>query len=386
LFLDALRHRPHPTHTTVERAVKYAEQLQPRRVFFTHMCHDLGHEKTEAALPGHIRLAYDGLEIAVQAECNRVARSLSEAAGFGPSAVAIGVFDGVHTGHQELLKATVKAARELGAKPTVLTFDPHPACVVAPDRAPKLLYPVDERCRLLKQYGIEQILVLPFTKEVAQLPPEDFAEGILAAGLHPRAVIVGETFRFGYRQGGNVNTLREFGAKSGFEIRAIPAVRRRGVVVSSSEIRKMVEIGAVEKSGRLLGRPYSLSGDVVKGHGIGHKQTVPTLNLSTSAELLPMRGVYVTRTSDLDDERKWNSITNIGVRPTFGGDLAMSIETFLLSPFSEPTPSRIKVEFLRRVREERKFETPEALKSQIMRDVGRAQALFRRLAKAGLSL
>ena len=154
----------------------------------------------------------------------------------------------------------------------------------------------------------------------------------------------------------------------------------RRLVVSTSEVRTRIEGGEVSLAGRLLERPYALSGDVVPGHGVGSKQTVPTLNLHTEAPVLPHNGVYITRTTDPETGRRWNSITNIGIRPTFGGD-KLTIETFLLDAFDGATPSRIRVEFLRRVRDERKFESPEALKSQILRDVGRAQAYFRRLAR-----
>jgi riboflavin kinase/FMN adenylyltransferase len=311
----------------------------------------------------------------------RVARSLPEANGFGPSAVAVGNFDGVHAGHRRLLQATVQVARETGVRPTVLTFDPHPICVVAPERAPRLLTSLDERCALIAQQGVEQILVLPFTPQVARMTPEAFVTWVLRDGLRAKAAVVGENFRFGHKQSGDARTLIELGARSGFETRIVAAVRLRGRPVSASEVRSRIEAGQVALAARLLERPYALTGDIVHGHGIGSKQTVPTLNLSTQAEVLPKEGVYLTRTEDLDSQRRWNSITNIGHRPTFGGDIALSIETFLLDPFDGVTPARIRLEFLRRVRDERKFPDPSALKSQIRRDVGRAQAYFRRLGK-----
>jgi riboflavin kinase / FMN adenylyltransferase len=166
----------------------------------------------------------------------------------------------------------------------------------------------------------------------------------------------------------------------GFETRLLAPVKWRGLVISTSEVRTRVQNGEVSLAARLLERPYALSGDVVPGHGVGSKQTVPTLNLRTQAQVLPRNGVYISRTTDPDTTRVWNSITNIGVRPTFDGD-ALTIETFLLDPFDGKTPPRIRVEFLRRVRDERKFESPEALKRQILYDVGRAQAYFRRLAR-----
>jgi riboflavin kinase/FMN adenylyltransferase len=380
LFLDALRHRPHPTHSTVERSLEWVEELKPRRAFFTHICHDLPHEQTEQAFPPNVHLAYDGLELEVEPATVRIARSIEEAAGFGPSALSIGNFDGVHAGHQELFRQVTAAARENALHPAVLTFDPHPACVVAPQRVPKLLSTPEERAALMGQEGIEQVLILPFTAETAQLTPEEFVRRIVVGVLGARIVLVGASFRFGQKQAGDTRVLTELGARYGFETRIVDAVKCRGRVVSSSGLRRAIESGNVALACRLLNRPYALAGDVVPGHGIGARQTVPTLNLHTPAEALPRDGVYLTRTHDQDRGRRWNSVTNIGHRPTFGGG-ELSIETFLLDPLEDPPPARIRIEFLRRVRDERKFESPEALKAQILRDVGRAQAFFRRLAR-----
>jgi len=312
----------------------------------------------------------------------RVARSLEEAAAFEPVAVTIGNFDGVHTGHHELLREVARAAREKGLQPAVLTFDPHPASIVAPQRAARLLTTQAERCAVLAREGIEYVLVLPFTRDVAHWTPEQFVERVLVHGLRARAVIVGDNFRFGHGQAGDVKVLAQLGQRYGFETRVVTPVKWRGRAVSSSEIRRAVEAGKVALAARLLGRPYATVGEVVPGHGIGSKQTVPTLNLRTHAQVLPSTGVYLTRTFDAESERSWKSITNVGFRPTFAdasGEL--TIETFLLDRLEPPAPERIRVEYLRRVREERKFESPEALKAQILRDVGRAQTFFRRVTK-----
>jgi riboflavin kinase / FMN adenylyltransferase len=294
------------------------------------------------------------------------------------SVITIGNFDGVHAGHRQLLRRVVELGREHNLKPIVLTFDPHPTRVVAPERAPRLLTTVEERIALIREQGVEEVVVLPFTEEVARLSPDAFVERIVVGELHARIVMVGDNFRFGYRQAGNIGTLSELGIRLGFQTHIVDAVRRRGRVVSSSEIRRLIEEGNVALAGRLLERPYALSGNVVSGHGIGSKQTVPTLNLSTPAEVIPGNGVYITRTRDPETDDRWDSLTNVGNRPTFGGD-GLSIETFLLSSFDGLTPGRISVEFLRRVRQERKFESAEALKQQIFHDVGRAQTFFRRL-------
>jgi riboflavin kinase / FMN adenylyltransferase len=294
------------------------------------------------------------------------------------SVITIGNFDGVHAGHRQLLRRVVELAREHNLKPAVLTFDPHPTRVVAPNRAPHLLTTVEERVALIREQGVEEVVILPFTADVARLSPEEFVEQIVVGRLHARIVMVGDNFRFGHKQAGNIKTLSELGTRFGFQTHVVDAVHRRGRIVSSSEIRRLIEEGNVAMAARLLERPYALSGDVVSGHGIGSRQTVPTLNLSTPAEVIPANGVYITCTRDLETGDRWHSITNVGNRPTFGGD-GLSIETFLLSSFDGLTPGRISVEFLRRVREERKFENAEALRQQIFRDVARAQTFFRRL-------
>ena len=310
---------------------------------------------------------------------SKVAHSLAEASAFKPCAVTIGNFDGVHLAHRQLLRLAAEAAAGAGVRPAVLTFDPHPSCVVAPERAPRLLTSLDERCELIQGEGIEHILIQPFTTDMAQLTPEEFAMRFLREGLGARCVIVGENFRFGCKQAGDTHTLTELGSRLGFEVRLLKTVEWRGRRVSSGEVRKLLAAGEVGIAGRLLERPYAISGDIVSGHGIGSKQTVPTLNLRTAAQVIPAGGVYITRTSEIDGPRRWNSITNIGYRPTFDNDDTLSIETFLLDPLAGGTPQRIRLEFLRRVREERKFESPEVLKAQILRDVGRAQTFFRRM-------
>ena len=317
----------------------------------------------------------------------RIARDVAETAGFSPSALTIGNFDGVHIGHQHLLRKTCDFAKRMGVSPTVLTFEPHPSRIVAPERTPRLLTTIDERCAWMAAEGIEQVLVLPFTMAIARLTPEEFVRDILVNALRAKIVLVGENFRFGHKQSGDAKVLTALGKQFGFEVCLAEPVTCRGQVVSSSGIRKFLDSGEAGMAWRFLGRPYSITGDVVRGRGVGSKQTVPTLNLKTSAEVLPRNGVYVTRTREIggssrSEPRQWNSISNIGVRPTFeGSDPELSIETFLLDPpfvdMPRDAPQRMVVEFLHRVRDERKFESPEALKTQIMRDVKQAKSFFR---------
>jgi riboflavin kinase/FMN adenylyltransferase len=312
----------------------------------------------------------------------QIYRSLEETpSDFGPSALTIGNFDGVHAGHRRILRRVTAIAAERGLRPSVMTFDPHPTRVVAPARAPRLMTSPEERSRIMGAEGIEQVLILPFDAAIAQLSPDEFVRQILVEKLAVKAVLVGDNFRFGHKQAGNTSVLRELGAQYGFLTETISAVTIRGALVSSSGIRGLVDNGRVARAARLLERPFSLEGAVVAGHGVGHKQTVPTLNLQPTAEVLPKVGVYITCTEDLDSNRRWQSVTNAGHRPTFGGDEAISVETFLLEPLAGESPRHIRVSFLWRLRDERKFDSAEALKSQILNDVGRARAYFRRLAR-----
>jgi riboflavin kinase/FMN adenylyltransferase len=312
----------------------------------------------------------------------RVLRSLAEVPpDFGPSALTIGNFDGVHAAHRRILRRVKEVAVERGLKASALTFNPHPSKVVAPARAPRLMTSPEQRCVLMREEGIEQVLILPFDRDVARLAPEQFVEQVLVKKLDVRAVVLGHDFCFGYKQSGNVRVLTELGRKYGFTTEEVKAVMVRGRLVSSTALRQLIEAGLVAQAARLLERPYALEGEVVAGHGVGSKQTVPTLNLAPNTEVLPATGVYVTRTRDLEDGRSWPSITNVGHRPTFGIDQKISIETFLLTPLEGETPRRIRVELLWRVRDERKFPDAQALKQQILRDAGRAQAYFQRLKK-----
>jgi riboflavin kinase/FMN adenylyltransferase len=308
----------------------------------------------------------------------RIFQSLEEARGaFGPAALTIGNFDGVHAGHARILRRVCEVARENGWKPSALTFDPHPAKVVAPARAPRLLTTLEQRCRAMEREGIRQVLILPFTLEISQLTPEQFARDVLVEALGAKSILVGANFRFGHKHAGDTHLLQELGVRLGFAVELVPAVAVRRLPVSSSEIRRRIESGDVSRACRMLGRPYALEGDVIRGQGIGAKQTVPTLNLATPAEVLPATGVYITKTRSFDGSH-WPSVTNVGHRPTFGGG-ELSIETFLLAPLEGAAPTRIRLEFLRRLRDEKKFGGPEELKAQILRDVRRAQDYFRRL-------
>ena len=305
----------------------------------------------------------------------RVVRDLSQLPGpLHKSAVAIGNFDGIHMAHRELLRRVVHSARELGGTSVVITFDPHPALVLAPERAPKILTPLDLKTRLIEKEGIELLAILPFNQELFRLSPKEFVRSILVEKLRTAAVHVGSNFRFGYQRAGDTTLLAKLGQKEGFHVETLPMLRIRGHRVSSSQVRHFLSEGKVEIAGRLLGRPYSVRGDIATGEGIGHKQTVPTLNLGPVEQQLPNRGVYITRTGL--GGRLHESVTNVGHKPTFG-HYSLTIESFLLNIRNEIKAKEMEIQFLHRLRDEIKFPSVEALRQQIQQDVQRSRKFFR---------
>jgi riboflavin kinase/FMN adenylyltransferase len=413
LVLDALRDTPHPMHQTVDQALAIIQQLKPRRAWFTHIAHDLPHAETNERLRQmgfpHVQLAYDGLQFDVYVDARDEAGREQQAparitlaggpplrrlttftssqawasryASYGHASVlAIGNFDGIHLGHQAILRATVERAHALSAVSTVLTFDPSPRKVLRPESAPLRLSTIAQRLGWFNALGIEAAVIMPFTLELSRLSPEEFVEQILVRDLQVKAVLVGENFHFGHKQAGNVKLLNELGARNGFEVVIIPPVECHGEVVSSTIIRREVAEGDVSHAGRLLGRPFALTGEVVTGTGTGRKFTFPTLNLAAEQELLPARGVYITRTVLEGETCSHRSVTNIGVRPTFNGS-SLSVETHLLNFQPETTPKRIEVRFWERLREEKKFGGPEELRAQIAHDISAANQFFNRLRR-----
>ncbi len=303
-------------------------------------------------------------------------------ADFGPSAVTIGNFDGVHVGHQKILTATRDKAKKNAWQSVAVTFDPHPTTIVAPERAPALLTRPARRVASFAEHGIESALILPFTTEVARLSPEEFVQQVLVDVLRAKAVVVGESFRFGRGQAGNTEVLRRLGQDLGFEVEIVEPVVVGGSAVSSSRVRDLVCQGQVDQARDLLGRPFGFEGRIVAGHGVGSKKTVPTLNLIPDMDLTPADGVYVTSSCDPGSGRRWESVTNIGFRPTFDGT-EHGIETFLLSEFDGQAPDRLEVTFYDRLRDEKRFASAEELREQILADVARAERFFRRMGAAG---
>jgi riboflavin kinase/FMN adenylyltransferase len=302
------------------------------------------------------------------------------------SAVTIGNFDGLHLGHQKILETVNSWAglkESLCKKPeqlisTVLTFYPHPAKVLRPAEAPLLLSTLAQRLAGFEHAGMNAALVLKFDEQLAKVSAEDFARTYLVDTLRARAVFVGANFRFGHKQAGDVKLLEEFGQRWNFEVQVVPPVIQDAIVVSSTAVRSAVREGRMEDASRLLGRPFALAGEIKTGTGQGRKLVVPTLNLATEQECLPKNGVYATETTV--EGKKYRSATNIGVRPTFDGQ-RLAIESHLFD-FSETlTSGAMEVRFWKRLRDEKKFSGPEALRDQVLRDIGEAQAYFASLAQ-----
>jgi riboflavin kinase/FMN adenylyltransferase len=309
----------------------------------------------------------------------QVFHSLEELpAGFGPSVVGIGNFDGVHRAHAHMLRTIVESARAQGMQSVAVSFEPHPGKVLRPDGKLKLLTPTQEKIRLLAAIGLDFLLLLPFTDELSAMPARQFAHLVLEAGLQAREVHEGYNFRFGHKAEGNVDRLSEFGREMGFTVELYPEMRLRGGPVSSSHIRDLLRAGEVGAARRLLGRPFSIVSGPQAGRGYGSKYTVPTINLCPYPELLPNDGVYVTCTRVGNED--FDSVTNLGNRPTFGAD-SFAIETHLLDfhPLELAANTPVEIAFLLRLRDEIKFASSEELRRQIGRDVERARRYFRRL-------
>jgi riboflavin kinase/FMN adenylyltransferase len=299
-------------------------------------------------------------------------------ADFGPTLLSVGNFDGVHRAHTRVLANIVPRAREQGHNAVAVTFEPHPTRILRPDSGLKLLTPTPEKLRLLEATGLDAVLLLPFTRDLSLMTPQVFAHDVLKKGLQAREVHEGFNFRFGNKAAGNVTMLAEFGHEMGFEVIVYPELRLRGEPVSSTQIRKLLTEGQVSRARHLMARPFSILSIPGRGRGYGSKYTVPTINLNRYEELVPKDGVYVTRTRVGEDN--FDSVTNVGNRPTFGTE-SFAIETHLLNfhPLELSLGTEVEIHFLRRLRDEIKFSSVEALRQQIGKDVSKAQRYFQLL-------
>jgi riboflavin kinase/FMN adenylyltransferase len=294
---------------------------------------------------------------------------------FGSTVVSVGNFDGVHRAHAHVLKEIVRRARGRKARAVAVTFEPHPVRILRPDSGLKLLTPTAEKLRLLECTGLDAVLLLPFGRDLSLMTPQQFAQEILENRLRAVEVHEGYNFHFGHKASGNVNTLSELGRRMGFEVITYPEMRLRGEPVSSSHIRRLLAAGRVSRARHLLGRPFAILSTPGRGRGYGSKYTVPTINLSRYEEMVPADGVYITRTRVGDE--CFDSVTNVGNRPTFGAD-SFAIETHLLNfhPLELTAESEVELHFLDRVRDEIKFPSVEALRDQIGKDVKKAKRYF----------
>jgi riboflavin kinase/FMN adenylyltransferase len=303
---------------------------------------------------------------------------------FGPTLVSIGNFDGVHRAHSHVLREIVSRARQQGAKAMAVTFEPHPARILRPDCGLKLITPTPEKLRLLEGSGLDAVLLLPFGRDLSLMTPRQFAEEILKKQLHACEVHEGFNFRFGHKAAGNVSLLAELGREMGFEVKVYPEMKLRGESVSSSQIRRLLNEGRISRARHLLGHPFSMLSTPGRGRGYGSKYTVPTINLSRYEEFVPKDGVYITRTRVGDE--CFDSVTNVGGRPTFGAE-SFAVETHLLNfhPIELGPETEVEIHFLERLRDEIKFPSIEALREQIARDVLQARRYFHLLKSTAAS-
>ncbi len=311
----------------------------------------------------------------------RIFRSLEEIPrDFGTTITTVGNFDGVHCGHQQVIREVVRRAAETGSKAVCLTFDPHPLRILRPDVAPKLITPQPVKERLLAQCGLDALVVIPFSRDFSMTSAEDFARHVLCHKLRAQEVHEGENVHFGHKAQGTPQRLQEMGRKFGFEVKVYPVMMLRGDPVSSSRIRTLLQEGKVARARRLLGRVFSITAAPGRGRGLGHKYTVPTINLSRYDEVTPGNGVYITRTRVGDE--MFESVTNVGNRPTFGED-SFAIETHLLNfnPLEITAQTEVEIFFPHWRRAEIKFPSVEALREQIGKDVRRARRYFHLLGR-----
>jgi riboflavin kinase/FMN adenylyltransferase len=293
-----------------------------------------------------------------------------------PTVLTLGVFDGLHLGHQLIMRTVVERARALGAVPTAITFDPHPRAVLHPESAPPLLQTFDQKIEAFGVLGLEQTIVIRFNREFAQVRAEDFLREVVRDRLQAREVYLGRGFAFGHNREGNIELLRKVSSQLGFRAEEVREVRLRGQRISSSRIRGLLALGQVNLARRMLGRPYGVEGRVVRGRERGRTLGFPTANLRPQNRVIPRHGVYVTATLI---EGQWRrSVTNVGTRPTFETATEPSVETYVMNWSGDLYGDVVRVRFLHRLRDESKFASVDDLKRRIEHDLMRARAYFER--------
>jgi len=291
--------------------------------------------------------------------------------------LTLGVFDGLHLGHQKIMQKVVSRAKAVGVVPTVITFDPHPRAVLYPENAPPLLQTLDQRLANFNVLGIEQAIVIRFNQEFAAQDAEVFLRDIVHERLQAKEVFLGKGFAFGKNRGGNIELLKKMSEEFGFYADEVPEITVRGQRISSSKIRELLAVGKINFARRMLGRPYGVEGQIIRGDQRGRTIGFPTANLKPRNRVIPRYGVYAT--ANLIDGIWRRSITNVGVRPTFAGDKEPSIESYIFDFDGDLYGDVLRVRFLHRIRDERKFNGIEELKNQIEKDTHRALNYFKRL-------
>jgi riboflavin kinase/FMN adenylyltransferase len=288
------------------------------------------------------------------------------------SAVAIGNFDGVHAGHQKILKFLSGKAGELGVSSLILTFSPHPEKILG-EKATKMIQTVEQRNREIEKFGIDALLIVPFDQDFSSLSAREFVRKIIVKTLKAKAVVVGENFRYGKNREGDIPLLRKLASESNFQIHSIPAVKKKGMTASSSLIRVLLQQGQVEKANLLLGRNYEIEGKVIKGKSRGKSLGFPTANIETKNEIVPP-GIFISSVSM--DSEKFPSLTNVGNCPTFN-QKETNIESYIINFARELYGKTIRIGFLKKIRDEIKFKTAEDLKTQMKRDLQIAKNYFK---------
>jgi riboflavin kinase/FMN adenylyltransferase len=293
-----------------------------------------------------------------------------------PSAVAIGNFDGIHLGHQKILEALVTQAKKNKLKPICLTFDPHTANVIHTGRI-KLIQTLDQKLEKINQFRIHTTMVLGFDKDLAALTSLQFIQNIVLKALNAKEIIIGENFRFGKNRGGDISSLKSMASDLNFSVHAVPSVTLDDVIVSSSLIRNLISEGKVQESQTYLGRAYEIEGTVIKGESRGASLGFPTANLLTANEILPS-GVFIT--SNTLEGEDYISITNIGIRPTYHED-KLNIESHIIGLNQDFYGKQLTIRFLKKIRDEMRFASPEELAAQIHKDLQYTKSQFQNLIR-----
>lgn len=292
---------------------------------------------------------------------------------FTNSVVTLGNFDGLHLGHQELIKMVIKRARETGAVSLVVTFRPHPLKILAPEKCPPLISIYEEKIGLFEKLGIDVLVKIPFTMDFSAMAPEDFVKDVLCGLLGAKEIFVGYNYRFGRGRQGNVQTLKKLGEKFGFVVREVQQISLAGEVISSSKIRHLLRDGEVEHASKLLGRTYAVTGLVVKGDGRGRGLGFPTANIVPKHAIIPANGVYAARLYVRD--RLYDGIANIGLRPTFQ-EKSLTIEVHVFDFDEDIYHEEVSLYFVKKIREEKKFRNADALITQINADIKTAKDIL----------